>query len=280
MNSNGASSVSVSDLNTVSERWCDHLAVTIAGACVGFFKELHTACINHRDTQLTQRQDLQKEDYDLHHHFRQALIHLDLDKFTDSVNAIVGKLPNLSAAFKIYFATSMLVVTSVRPRSVLEEVKLMKGTMPTKMQIVKMVMEEARLPFLDDADLINRDSHAIACRIRQSVRDALGRLVMESAMIVQFLNEVKAGTHFGGETPAVEQPQPQPQPDISGRIDVYSQKEDGEIEKSSKSFTMTPDGSLEVEEEEEEEDEEEEESQIRSLLDDTRSLIDSIGELQ
>jgi hypothetical protein len=193
----------IHDYAITGKEWEKYLAVKIAPFVCDFYALLYEGCLKYAE-------DYQKahgQTVDPVEHFARALGELNLDSYTDQIDKIIEKLPELSTAFKMYFVAYAWVLTSVRlQQNAGGAAPALTATLPTKRQIIKQLMEEAMVQYVTDPALIVKSRRVAEKKVRKIVPVALLKLIQRSDFMETFLKSMKTERQFA---PSASAPVPQ-----------------------------------------------------------------------
>lgn len=220
----------VQDFKSSGNEWADQLSYAIAPLLCDFFVDLYAKCQTYAKNYRLQY----GAECDPEAHFERCLNAIDFDNFHNEIDRMIEKLPQLSTAFKTYFLAKAWVLTCVRLQSMGADRPSLQATLPTKREIIKMLLDESITHLLADPSLIRSHKRVLCMKLREIIPIGLMRLVQESDFMDSFLKSMKMESNFaavGSQHHQQQQQQPPaPVPPPSSRITSVATTDDEETD--------------------------------------------------
>ncbi|BBI30372.1 hypothetical protein QKT49_gp391 [Acanthamoeba castellanii medusavirus] len=215
----------VQDFKSSGNEWADQLSYAIAPLLCDFFVDLYAKCQTYAKNYRLQY----GAECDPEAHFERCLNAIDFDNFHNEIDRMIEKLPQLSTAFKTYFLAKAWVLTCVRLQSMGADRPSLQATLPTKREIVKMLLDESITHLLADPSLIRSHKRVLCMKLREIIPIGLMRLVQESDFMDSFLKSMKMESNFAA-VGSQQAPPPPPQAPLppSSRVTSVATTDDGE----------------------------------------------------
>ncbi|QPB44397.1 hypothetical protein [Medusavirus stheno T3] len=219
----------VQDFKSSGNEWADQLSYAIAPLLCDFFVDLYAKCQTYAKNYRLQY----GAECDPEAHFERCLNAIDFDNFHNEIDRMIEKLPQLSTAFKTYFLAKAWVLTCVRLQSMGADRPSLQATLPTKREIIKMLLDESITHLLADPSLIRSHKRVLCMKLREIIPIGLMRLVQESDFMDSFLKSMKMESNFAAVGSQQQQQPPQPPapvPPPSSRITSVATTDDEETD--------------------------------------------------